>query len=100
MGENRETKSEQKQIRSQKHNLDYHVFPLLKTCVFSPLEHQASRAFDVIISLPVEVLSPLLKWLSFDVISLFPFDINFQEGILWSVSQNRFGPWVTEQSNI
>ena len=84
-----------------------HVFPLLKTCDFSPLEHQASGILEDYFLL-VEKLSPpeyslflpLYEGLSFDVISLSPFDINFQEGVFWSVSQNRFGPWATEQSNI
>ena len=56
-----------------------HVFPLIKTCEFSPLEHQASGACDS--SLPLfEVFSPF-EGLSFDVNSLSPFDINSQEGI-------------------
>ena len=75
-----------------------HVFPLLKTCDFSPLEHQAS---GVSYTLPLSILSPF--WcdlsLSFDVISLSPFDINFQEGFFWIFVTNGFGPWVTEQSN-
>ena len=82
-----------KQNESETYHKHRHVFPLLKTCDFSPLEHQASGAFDVITSLPLSM------WLSFDVISLSPFDINLQEGIFCIVSQNRFGPWVTEQSN-
>ena len=66
-----------------------HVFPLKKTCGISPLEHQASGILEY--SLPLEI------WLSFDVISLSPFDINFQEGHLEFVV-NGFGPWVTAQS--
>ena len=69
-----------------------HVFPLKKTCGISPLEHQASgileKYFLLEYSLPLEIsFSPcgsnalsLLEVISFDVISLSPFDINFQEG--------------------
>ena len=74
-----------------------HVFPLKKTCGISPLEHQASGILEdyslLEYSLPLEI------WLSFDVISLSPFDINFQEGFFWIFVTNGFGPWVTEQSS-
>ena len=68
-------------------------FPLKKTCGISPLEHQASgileKYFLLEYSLPLEIyFSPcgsnalsLLEVISFDVISLSPFDINFQEGL-------------------
>src|SRR3954469_23915981 len=56
-----------------------------KTCGISPLKHQASGILEY--SLPLEIsFSPLILSLffslmiSFDVISLSPFDINFQEG--------------------
>ena len=82
-------------------------FPLMKTCDISPLEHQASGILEnyslLEYSLPLEIsLSPCgsdtlslpLEVISFDVISLSPFDINFQEGLdkdvislsLWNLS--------------
>ena len=82
------------------------VFPLKKTCGISPLEHQASGVLEnyslLEYSLPLEIslsLSPCgsdnlflpLEVISFDVISLPPFDINFQEGLLEFV-MNGFGP--------
>ena len=99
---------------ANKHNRSYeHVSPLKKTCGISPLEHQASGILDKYFllkySLPLEIslsrwgsLSPwegdtLSKMISFDVISLSPFDINFQEGLLEFVV-NGFDPWVTAQS--
>ena len=35
----------------------------------------------------------------FDVISLSPFDINFQEGFFWIFFTIGFGPWGTKQSS-
>ena len=70
-----------------------HVFPLKKTGGISPLDHQASgmleKYFLLEYSLPLEIsfsrcgsdTLSLLKVISFDVISLSPFDINFQEGL-------------------
>ena len=105
--------------------MQIHVFPPKRhvtSLLISPLEPQASGILEY--SLPLEIsFSPLifgileyslplstfssvgdklLMWslslmISFDVISLSPFDINFQEGFSWNPS-NRFGPWVTAQS--
>ena len=36
----------------------------------------------------LEYSLPLWIWLSFDVISLSPFDINFQEGLFWTCDTN------------
>ena len=63
-----------------------HVFPLKKTCGISPFEHQASGILEkyslLKYSLPLEIsLSLFLEVIRFDVISLSPFDINFQEGL-------------------
>ena len=62
-----------------------HVFSLKKTCGISPLEHQASGILEdyslLEYSLPWRYLSPPVEVISFDVISLSPFDINFQEGL-------------------
>ena len=74
-----------------------HVFPLKKTCGISPLEHQASGILEkyfLLVFSPLEIslsppegsLSPwegdtLSKMISFDVISLSPFYVNFQEGL-------------------
>ena len=81
-----------------------HVFPLKKTCGISRLEHQASGILEdyslLEYSLPLEIslspcgsdtLSPPLEVINFDVISLSPFDFNFQEGLLEFVV-NGFGP--------
>ena len=76
-----------------------HVFPLLNTCDFSPLEHQASGVLDDysfsswVFSPPIDMIK---LWCD---LSLSPFDINFQEEFLWIFVTNGFGPWDTEQSN-
>ena len=77
----------------------------------SPLEHQASRILEkyfLLVFSPLGDLSlPLRRWyslsdvISFDVISLSPFDINFQEGFfgicrmgLVLESQNKAASWM------
>ena len=69
-----------------------HVFPPLKTCDFSPLEHQASG---------VSYILPLSKWLSIELwcdLSL-PLWHQFPRRALldFCVIAEGFGPWVTKQ---
>ena len=88
-------KSEQRKETDLMQTIKYeHAFPLLKTCDFSPLEHQASGVsytLPWVFSPPIEIiklwcdLSPPLTSIS-------------KKGLLEFVV-NGFGPWVTAQSN-
>ena len=60
-------KSDQRKETELMQTIKYeHVFPLLKTCNFSRLKHQASWVFDVILlshwrTLPLSILSPPIE---------------------------------------
>ena len=72
-----------------------HVFPLLKTCDFSPLEHQAS---GVSYTLPW-VFSPPIEMIKLWCNLSLPLLHQFPRRVLMDFFHYGFGPWVTEQSS-
>ena len=75
-----------------------HVFPLLKTCDFSPLEHQASGVLDDYSFFPW-VFSPPIDMIKLWCDLSLPLWHQFPRRVLLDFCHDGFGPWVTEQSS-
>lgn len=75
-----------------------HVFPLLKTCDFSPLEHQASGVLDDYSFLPW-VFSPPIDMIKLWCDFSLPLWHKFPRRVLLDFCHDGFGHWVTEQSS-
>ena len=89
-------KSEQRKETELMQTINYeHVFPLLKTCDFSPLEHQAYGVsfFPRVFSPPIDMIKLWCDDLSLPLWHQFP------RRVLLDFCHDGFGPWVTEQSS-
>ena len=88
-------KSEQRQETELMQTIKYeHVFPLLKTCDFSPLEHEASR----VSTLSPWAFSPLIKMIKLWCDLSLPLWHQFPRSVLLDFCHEGLGPWVIEQS--